>query len=48
MVLAGLLYLNPFLAYGDFCRLLIPFANSLDPDQDQKLILKKLADNIKT
>ena len=24
-----------FLASRDFCRLLITFANSLDPDQDQ-------------
>ena len=28
--------LNSFLASGDFCRLLITFANSLDPDQDQQ------------
>ena len=27
---------NPFLASGDFCRLLIIFANSLDPDQDRQ------------
>ena len=26
---------NSFLASGDFCRLLITFANSLDKDQDQ-------------
>ena len=25
---------NSFLASGNFCRLLITFANSLDPDQD--------------
>ena len=25
---------NSFLASGDFCHLLIAFANSLDPDQD--------------
>ena len=25
---------NPFLAGGDFCRLLITFTNSLDPDLD--------------
>ena len=27
--------INPFLASGDFCPLLITFANSLDPDQDR-------------
>ena len=27
---------NPFLASGDFCRLLIAFAKSLDPDQDRQ------------
>ena len=27
---------NSFLASGDFCRLLITFANSLDPDQDRQ------------
>ena len=27
---------NYFLASGDVCRLLIAFANSLDPDQDQQ------------
>ena len=26
---------NSFLARGDFCHLLITFANSLDPDQDR-------------
>ena len=25
-----------FLASGDFCRLLITFANGLDPDQDRQ------------
>ena len=25
-----------WLALGDFCRLLITFANSLDPDQDRQ------------
>ena len=29
---------NPFLASDDFCRLLITFANSLDPDQDQQIV----------
>ena len=27
---------NSFLANGDFCRLLLTFANSLDPDQDRR------------
>ena len=27
--------LNSFIASDDFCRLLLTFANSLDPDQDQ-------------
>ena len=27
--------LNSFLPKGDFCRLSITFANSLDPDQDR-------------
>ena len=31
------LLLNSFLASCDFCRLLIIFANSLDPDQDQQI-----------
>ena len=30
-----LVFLNSFNACGDFCRLLIAFANSLDPDQDR-------------
>ena len=28
--------INSFLACGNFCRLLITFANSLDPDQDRQ------------
>ena len=28
--------INSFLACGDFCHLLITFANSLPPDQDQQ------------
>ena len=28
--------LNIFLASGEFCHLLIIFANSLDPDQDRQ------------
>ena len=35
LVLYLLLY-NSFLDSGDFCCLLINFANSLDPDQDQQ------------
>ena len=27
-------HFNSFLASGDFCRLLITFTNSLDPDQN--------------
>ena len=27
---------NSFFASGDFCRLLITYANSLDPDQDRQ------------
>ena len=30
------LCLNSFLANGNFCHLLITFANSLDPDQDRQ------------
>ena len=33
-------FLNSFLASGDFCRLLIAFANSLDPDQDLNSVQK--------
>ena len=29
---------NPFLASGDFCPLLVTFANSLDPDQDLQTV----------
>ena len=29
-------YFDSFLASGHFCRLLITFANSLDPDQAKK------------
>ena len=32
---AGMSLANTFLAGGDFCRLLLNFANSLDPDQDR-------------
>ena len=30
----GIEFINSFLASGNFCWLLITFANSLDPDQD--------------
>ena len=30
-----MLFLYSFLGSGDFCRLLITFANGLDPDQDR-------------
>ena len=30
------IYNNPFIASGDFCRLLITFANSLDQNQDRQ------------
>ena len=33
--------LNPFLASGNFCRLLITFANSLNPDQDRHNVKEK-------
>ena len=37
LTVASLFYmLDSFLASGDFCRLLITFANSLDPDQDRQ------------
>ena len=32
-------FLNFFLASGDFERLLIPFTNSLDPDQDRQNVV---------
>ena len=31
-----IIYLSSFPASGNFCRLLITFANSLDPDQAQQ------------
>ena len=33
-----LCHLNSLLASGDFCHLLITFANSLDPDQDRQIV----------
>ena len=37
--------INYFLASGNFCHLLITFANSLDPDQDQLNVLLDLDPN---
>ena len=39
---------NSSLASGDFCRLLITFANSLDPDQDQQNVGPDLDPNCLT
>ena len=39
---------NSFLTSGDFCRLLITFANSLDPDQDQQNVGPDLGPNCLT
>ena len=39
---------NPFLASGDLCRLLVVFANSLDPDQDQQNVSPDLDPNCLT
>ena len=36
---------NSFLASGNFCCLLITFANSLDPDQDQQRVCPDLVPN---
>ena len=32
---ASVIMINSFLASDDFCRLLVAYANSLDPDQDR-------------
>ena len=39
------LIFNSFLTSGDFFRLLITFANSLDPDQDQQNVRPDLDQN---
>ena len=39
---------NSFLASGGFCHLLIAFANSLDPDQDQQNVGPDLGPNCLT
>ena len=36
---------NSYLASSDFCRLLIAFANSLDPDQDRQNVSPDLDPN---
>ena len=36
---------NTFLACGDYCHMLITFANSLDPDQDQHSVHPDLDPN---
>ena len=38
--------INSFLASGNFCRLLITNANSLDPDQDQHFVGPDLNPNL--
>ena len=35
-VKSGPVDFNPFLARGNFCHLLITFANNLDPEQDRQ------------
>ena len=40
--------LNSFPAGGDFCRLLITFANSLDPDQARQNVRPDLDPNCLT
>ena len=44
----GVVYLNAFPATGDFCRLLITFANSLDPDQARQNVGSDLDPNCLT
>ena len=39
---------NSFLACGDFCHMLITFANSLDPDQDRRNVGPDLDPNCLT
>ena len=42
------LAVNSFLASGDYCRLRLTFANSLDPDQDQQNVGPDLDPNCLT
>ena len=37
---------NSFIVGGDFCRLLITFANILDPDQDRQNVGPDLVPNV--
>ena len=37
--------INSFLAFGNFCRLLLTFANSLDSDQNQQNVCPDLEPN---
>ena len=39
---------NSLLASGDFCRLLIAFANHFDPDQDQRDVRPDMDPNLLT
>ena len=39
------IHLNTFLASSDFCRLLITFAYSLNPDQDRQNVSRDLDPN---
>ena len=39
------MYLDSFFTSGDFCRLLITFANSSDPDQGQQNVVPDLDPN---
>ena len=38
-------FINSFLANGDFCHLLIAFANSFDPDHDHQNVSPDLDPN---
>ena len=44
-VVNGALRVNYFLASGNFCRPLITFANSLDPDQKRQNVVSDLDPN---
>ena len=44
-VVIGALRVNSFLASGDFCHLMIIFADSLDPDQDRRCVGPNLDPN---
>ena len=40
------IFINSFFASGNICRLLINFANSLDPDQDRQNVGSDLDPNV--